>query len=418
MILPSENERLHIAVLCDRLGPYHLARLQAANRLANITAIEFSARDETYSWNILENVGINRVTLFKDRPISMQQSRVVARRMEETLNTIAPQTVVIAGWDAPASFAALRWSLATKTPTVLMSESQECDQRRRWWKEVVKRSVVKLHAAGFAGGKPQEEYLCSLGMARERIRVGCDVVDNKAFFVGSEMAKDKAVALRSRHALPEFYFLASSRFVEKKNLFALIHAYAYYVRGAGDNPWNLVLLGDGPLRSEIEVLRQRLGLSSLMLLPGFKQYEELPMYYGLASAFVLPSISEPWGLVVNEAMASGLPVIVSSRCGCVADLVHSGENGLVFDPEDTQALAGCLARMAADDCPRARMGQASRMAVSAFSPELFANNLLECARLAVRLPRPVAGFLDQFLLLCLLHRTWLHNLKPSSGRND
>ena len=81
-------------------------------------------------------------------------------------------------------------------------------------------------------------------------------------------------------------------------------------------------------------------------MPGFKQYHDLPAYYGLAGAFVHTSTVEQWGLVVNEAMAAGLPVLVSRNCGCAADLVQDGVNGFAFDPLDGDRMAALLTKVA------------------------------------------------------------------------
>ena len=129
----------------------------------------------------------------------------------------------------------------------------------------------------------------------------------------------------------------------------LIRAYARYRRladsredgqRAKDNrPWDLVLLGDGPLKADICRLISDFRLHGHVHLRGFIQYRELPAYYALADAFVHASTTEQWGLVVNEAMATGLPVIVSNRCGCVPDLVAEGKNGFTFDPGSVESLA-------------------------------------------------------------------------------
>src|SRR6185369_15110785 len=92
-------------------------------------------------------------------------------------------------------------------------------------------------------------------------------------------------------------------------------------------------------------------------------------------AFVLASTSETWGLVVNEAMASGLPVIVSRRCGCARDLVAEGRNGFTFDPFDVESLTRQLQRMAAPDTDRAAMSRASREIIAHWTPALWAQNL-------------------------------------------
>ena len=140
-----------------------------------------------------------------------------------------------------------------------------------------------------------------------------------------------------------------------KNLFNLLRAYALYRDRLKLQPWKLVLLGDGPLRPQIVALRSELHLQEDVFLPGFKQYSDLPAYYGLAKAFVLASTREPWGLVVNEAMAAGLPVIVSERAGCVPDLVKAGVNGYTFEPLDVEALSTHFLRLTRNEDERAKL---------------------------------------------------------------
>ena len=185
-----------------------------------------------------------------------------------------------------------------------------------FWREWLKRRIVRLFAAALVGGAPQAAYARELGMPEEAIFQGYDAVDNVYFAEQAARVRDMAEVERARLDLPVRFFLAASRFVAKKNLFRLLDAYAAYRQRAGAGAWHLVLLGDGALRAQIESRIVRLDLIGRVMLPGFKQYEELPAWYGLARAFVHASTTEQWGLVVNEAMASGLPVLVSERCGC------------------------------------------------------------------------------------------------------
>src|SRR5205823_9777740 len=136
----------------------------------------------------------------------------------------------------------------------------------------------------------------------------------------------------------------------------------------------LVLLGDGPLKSDLCRLISDLCLHGHIHLPGFKPYQELPAYYGLAKAFVHVSTSEQWGLVVNEAVASGLPVIVSNRCGCVPELING--NGFTFDPFNEQQLSELLLRLALlRDDERKSLGDASCKIAANFAPDRFADGL-------------------------------------------
>jgi glycosyltransferase involved in cell wall biosynthesis len=159
-----------------------------------------------------------------------------------------------------------------------------------------------------------------------------------------------------------------------------------------------VLLGDGPLLPEVNQTIKRLNLSGTVHLHGFKQYSELPSYYGLAGAFVHASTSEQWGLVVNEAMAAGLPVIVSDRCGCAPDLVADGVNGYTFPPHDPDALAERLCLLTTAESTRATMGKASRDRIADWGPEAFAYGLEHAAHSALEAPSPSPNLLTKMLL--------------------
>ena len=255
------------------------------------------------------------------------------------------------------------------------------------------------------GGAPQAAYARELGIPEEAIFHGYDAVDNVYFAEQAARVRDMAEVERARLDLPVRFFLAASRFVAKKNLFRLLDAYAAYRQRTGAGAWHLVLLGDGALRAQIESRIVRLDLIGRVMLPGFKQYEELPAWYGLASAFVHASTTEQWGLVVNEAMASGLPVLVSERCGCVPDLVEDGINGFTFDPYDVEALAGLMQRVAAmTDERRAAMGRAGQLIIADWGPERFADGLMQAVQAALRRPPRMPSLFDQTLLWALARR--------------
>jgi glycosyltransferase involved in cell wall biosynthesis len=159
-----------------------------------------------------------------------------------------------------------------------------------------------------------------------------------------------------------------------------------------------VLLGDGPLRESLETQVSALNLDEHVYLPGFKPYHELPVYYALARAFVHSSATEQWGLVVNEAVASALPVIVSNRCGCVVELVN--RNGLTFDPFDGHELAARLLQMASfSDQERKNLANNSDKIAAKLSPDCFGKGLVNATRLAMAGPRQKFGILDRALLL-------------------
>ncbi len=291
----------------------------------------------------------------------------------------------------------------------VMSESSRQDEPRTWWKEAIKRRIVGLYSAALVGGQRHVEYLAELGMSLERIFTGYDVVDNEYFRQKAEEIRSQGSEVRQKYALPENYFLASARFIEKKNLSTLIETYAEYRRGSeirsqksevrnNKAPWDLVVLGDGPLKTDLCRLISDLRLNEHVHLPGFEPYGELPVYYALANAFVHASTTEQWGLVVNEAIASGLPVIVSERCGCVPELVQG--NGFTFDPTNEHELTARLLEMASlSDEERKRLGDNSYRIAANFAPERFGEGLERAASVAMGISQKRFGVMDRALLL-------------------
>ena len=397
--LTQDLSTLHLCVLFARLGPYHHARLRAAGQRGRVSAIELARVDNEYAWDEVPGAdSFRRHTLFSDSGSLPKTVTEIRRRMFATLDRLQPDVVAIPGWSFPDALAALSWSVNASRPTVVMSESQAHDHPRIGWKESVKGRIVRINAAGLAGGRSHVDYLCKLGMHRDQIFTGYDVVDNTHFQKGAEEARGNESEFRSRLKLPQRYFLASNRFIEKKNLPGLIRAFAAYHAGAGADAWDLVLLGHGPLRASLERQCREFGLHNHVFFPGFQQYGLLPSYYGLAGAFLHASTTEPWGLVVNEAMAAGLPVVVSERCGCAPDLVANGRNGFTFDPCNTGQLTELMGFIATNQSERSDMGQASQEIIAKWTPEAFADGIWNAAKRAAIVSPRGTSLLDQALL--------------------
>lgn len=395
-----------VAVLFQRFGPYHHARLNAAGRLMPVWGVEACAIEETYAWDKVEGAAaFTRVTLTDRDSSNRRWRRELHRKLWAALEEIKPQVVVVPGWASADAFGALLWCAQTSTPSVVMSESTAWDEQRSPLKEWLKGRLVRLNSAGLSGGTPHSDYLHQLGLERNRIFPGYDIVDNDYFRRRAEEARRQATGLRAKHGLPGKFFLASARFVEKKNLFRLVQAYGLYRKlAANAEPWPLVLLGDGSLKPALCQLISELKLDAAVHLPGFKQYDELPVYFGLAGAFIHASTTEQWGLVVNEAMASGLPVLVSNRCGCAVDLVRDNVNGFTFDPLNVEQLAQLMLKITAPDFPLDVFGAQGRQIISAWGPERFAAGLRDAVDAALKQPRPRAGWLDKLLLNLLLRK--------------
>lgn len=277
----------------------------------------------------------------------------------------------------PDARAALAWCRQHRKVAVNLWATNEHDTKRIAWREHVKRVIVSLYDAALAGGTAQAAYLARLGFDPAYIFYTQNVIDNDYFKRGADTARRNPNAFKHLPGLddPRPFFLASNRYIPIKNLGRLLSAYAQYHSRVAE-PWRLVLLGDGPQRPHLEAQITRHRLSDDVVLGGFRQIEDLPAYYGLAGAFVHPTLKDTWGVVVNEAMAAGLPVLVSDRAGCTPDLVIEGETGFRFDPYDIEQLAGLLERTAHPETDRASLGAAGqRLVETNFSLEQFASGL-------------------------------------------
>ena len=378
----NESQSGSIAVIWHRFGPYHLARLSACARAFRVIGIEMSGSDLTYAWKP-ENgpVPFPRHTLYPTVDCSTVDNRTVAASISRTLTELKPSAVAIPSWGAPYSLAALAWCLQNATPAVVMVDSNPADKDRHGAREWLKRRIVSCFGAGLAC-KP--DYLVALGMRREVIKLGYNVVDNRYFETASEKSRHAGAEARRQHGLPRPFFLVVARFVPKKNLAALIAAYAVFRTQSEGNAVDLVLLGDGPLKDDLRTQVSQLGLAGTVHFPGFAQYDTLPDWYGMALGLILPSTIEQWGLVVNEAMAAGLPVLVSDRCGCASSLVEANSNGWTFPPDDIAAMAARMRDLANLPDGGKAFGQRSREIIAAWSPERFAQELLSATQVSAK----------------------------------
>ncbi len=365
-----------------RFGPYHLARLASArDALATegweVVGLETASLDSVYAWKpTSHDPGLQRVTVFPGRMAEQLSPRHLNQGIENVLDRLQPSAVAISGWTGPDALACLNWCRLHHARPILMSETREADGNRIWWKELLKSRRVCKYDSALVGGRSHQDYLRKLGF-QGPISTGYDVVDN-AFYESETAYFQLAKSGEAHNARP--YLLASNRFIPRKNLSRLIEAFAASAESQSLQPKvDLCLLGDGELRRRLEALCDDLGLISLdvapwddhahtepshkarVLFPGFRQIEELPRFYAHAMAFVHPALAEPWGLVINEAMAAGLPILSSSNVGAAEELVDDGVNGYCFDPTSTASIAQAIARfLSLTPEQRMQMGLLSR----------------------------------------------------------
>jgi 1,2-diacylglycerol 3-alpha-glucosyltransferase len=385
-----------VVVIFHNIGGYHAARLRASQAMAQangftLTAIQETDKANEHPWgNLADEITFPLITLLPAKEASHPgdlnpQSPAAAQRLPKYLDQIQPDILVIPGWGFPIARTALQWGRKKRIPTILMSESKWDDEPRRWWKEKLKSFLyIRQFQAALVGGNLHKDYLVRLGMAKEAIFWGYDVVDNQYFTEKSQQIRQNPQITRKKYPqIPSVpYFIAVTRFIPRKNILLLLKAYNCYRQQAHASPWELVLCGSGSDEATIKQFIQAENLNDVVHLPGFVSYQDIPAWYALAAAFIHPALQEQWGLVVNEAMAAGLPVLVSNRCGCFPELVLEGVNGFGFDPEDQQQLTNLMLKISSGKVDLYSMGQAALRHIQKYFPDYFAQGLKQAIKYA------------------------------------
>ena len=293
------------------------------------------------------------------------------RGVAQALAAANPDVILCGGYNYIASWQALLWARAKKLSFLLWSESNLQDLRGgHAIVEFLKRRFLRMCTGFVVPGRSALEYLRAHRIEEARIVVAPNAVDNELFRANAAIARTNAASLRRELELPERYFLFVGRLVSEKGAFDLLSAYAKLDASLREHV-GLVFAGDGESRRLLE--RQAASIApGVVRFAGFVQREELAQYYALADALVLPTYTDPWGLVVNEAMACGLPVILSRAAGCASDLLRDDETGLLIPPRNVEALARAMRLIAEQPEIRASMGARAGQYIRSYSPEAWA----------------------------------------------
>jgi glycosyltransferase involved in cell wall biosynthesis len=252
------------------------------------------------------------------------------------------------------------------------------------WKQRLKkflaRRIYLLGRIVLAGSSGTIEYLKALGVPPDRILLSRNVVDNQWWT--SRAAQVNRESVRDSWGIPASasVVLFCAKLQPWKAPQDLLEAFS---RAGVPNSF-LVFAGDGPLRSAIENRARELGIADRVRILGFVNQSQLPSVYRAADFFVLPSLYEPFGLVVNEAMLCGCPAVVSDRAGAKYDLVREGETGSVFPAGNVDALAAICRDLLSDPEKCRRMGNAALERMETWSPREYINALYEAVGLAAR----------------------------------
>lgn len=308
------------------------------------------------------------------------RKRASRRQIGGFFSMVAPQlwneiqqgnydAVIIHGHNLAAHHIAQAACLASGTPVFTRGETH-LNLKRTAWRQILRKPLLKAHYFGFDGflaiGSANADYYRSMGISDDRIFIVPYTVDNDRFIAAGDTARNNRANIRAQLGMDPVLpaILYASKFDQRKRPDDLLEAYKK-LRLEGLQA-QLVLVGTGQLE---EKLKQRVAHEGIpnVVFPGFINQAALPGVYTACDVFVLPSSNEPWGLVVNEAMCAGLPIVLAKEIGCEADLVSDGVNGAIFTAGDVAGLMTALRPLLNNPEMRASQGEASRARIKAWS---------------------------------------------------
>jgi glycosyltransferase involved in cell wall biosynthesis len=291
--------------------------------------------------------------LHHDYPLTPQVWTVLERERFDVL--------VIGGWSLMATQLAIAWARLRRVPYFIVAENHLREDRPAWVrlvKSLVLRQVIPHASGSLVPGSLGREHALHYGARPESIVVFPNTIDVVAYRRASERLAKRRAEIRRRFGFQEETVVIAhvARLLAHKGARDAVEAVAR-ARQLTESSLHLLLVGDGPLRVALEQRVRELGLT--VTFAGFREGGRLLECYVTADIFALLSHRDPWGVVVNEAAAFGLPLILSDAVGAAADLLRTGENGELVRVGDVDDQARAIAALANDAGLRARYGRRS-----------------------------------------------------------
>jgi glycosyltransferase involved in cell wall biosynthesis len=338
----------------EKFGPYHMDRCEACARhfaeRYEIIGVEIASYGDIHRWDLTgPGERFRKITLFPNVSREAVSPWRYFTKLVLTCLTLRPRYIFICGFEIPPIFLAAATLRLMGHPVTIMQDSKFDDKPRRFLKELFKRLLYAPYSAALVGSPRSKSYLEFLGLSGSRIFLGYDAVSMDRL---TRLAAAEPAPGGMPHASRHFTIIA--RFVPQKNLATAIEAYALYRREHPGMPRELHLCGSGRLEETLRQQVARLGIGGVHF-RGYVQEETIAKTLASTLALILPSIEEPFGLVINEALALGVPVIVSENCGARDLLVRTGVNGYVIEPDNIGGLAHFMRLLDQDAAEWARL---------------------------------------------------------------
>lgn len=347
----------------------------AATELGRSVLGNVDLNEHNYNYDVLFNTELNKIS-------TLPKILSLLKKVKH----YNPDLIYLNGYYDPAYWATMVYAKTRGIKIILDSESNEISRDRIWWKETLKKTFFNAVDGFLCLGTGAVDYLLKLGVEPEKILTNRNIgiANDKVEKLYQEAFLNRIKA-KNALDLPKYNFIFTGRFIKIKNLELLINAFEEIcAKDEKSKDWGLILSGDGTEKDTLKRLVADKKIERVFFLPSC-EWHEVPARYALADVAVLPSLFEPFGFLVNEALVYGMPVIVSERCGSAIDLVKNGENGFTFNPNIQEDLEDKLLKTIHLSNQFETMGIKGKEMIEYFSPNNILADIIDAFRKTINI---------------------------------
>jgi glycosyltransferase involved in cell wall biosynthesis len=351
---------MKIALVTNIVAPYRKPLFEEIGKRCDLTVICSAANESDRDWDDWQG---EDTILFKTivlKGLSFKAKRgffYLQPGLVFALREFRPDMVISSSFSLNTLWGSMYANLFRK-PSMIWSEATCFSERNRSFaRRLFRKVLVRMSDAFIPSGIEAKEFLLSLGAPEDRCFIAADAIEDIRNDPEYERIDDEAKRVRSMQSNRVILF--SGQLIERKGLDLLLAAYEK-IQDIGDIA--LWIMGSGPLENRLKKHVARRGLRNVKFL-GYMHEREKWIYYLASDILVLPTREDVWGLVVNEAMLCGLPVICSKYAGCCRDLIEDGKTGFMVNPYEAVIFADAIRRIITADELRRDMSNNARKKV-------------------------------------------------------
>jgi len=341
-------KKIKVMLITNIISPYRIPLFNfiAEKGVVNFKVVALAEKEENRKWEILKDKikfdyrvlpGWHSFIRRKKREVAIHINKGVIR----ILRKYTPDIIITSGYDSLAYWQAFLYCKIFRkrfilwNGTTLLSAGSTTGIRG-----LLKRIIIRGADRYIAYGAKAKEYLEYLGAKTNEIYIGSNTVDMEYFKSKVVEYRNKDSFMKERKKYPKYLLLYVGQLIRRKGINQVLEALNYLQ----DSEVGLMIVGSGPEKNVLKEFCKEKNIKNIFF-EGFKQQNELSKYYALADVFILPSFEEVWGLVVNEALASGLYVLSSKYAGASYDLIKESWNGELFNPNKVEEIVELIERV-------------------------------------------------------------------------